>query len=78
MYKRGKDNAATNIMSQLSAVETEIKSAQLQELTSSLKSDWEDHMLEGNNSDPWIHNIIARINLGDFDLDYVVNGGILY
>lgn len=78
MYKQGTDNTVTDALSRLPYMDPENESTQLQVLTSLFETDWADRMTKECESNPWIRNVLAKIESGDFDSDYMVKGGILY
>lgn len=82
MYKRGvlhpTENIVADALSRLPEVELEGELTQLAELTNALCIDWVDFMIQENKSDPWICDVSAELESGDFESDYEVKGGILF
>lgn len=72
VYKRGKENVATDPLSRLPAIEGEGESTQFSKLTSIFRTGWAEHMNRENQSNLWIHDVSAKVATGDFDLDFEV------
>lgn len=77
-YKRGKDNAVADALFRLPEIEIGEESTQLLELTSSLTSNWAGILADEEKLDPWIRNIITKVQEGNFDPNYTVKNGIPY
>lgn len=70
VYRKGKENAAANALSHLSATGLDEEVVELKRLTSEKNSNWEELIAKENETDVWIRTMKEKIKTGEVDPNF--------